>query len=125
MKDPERQGEKKQVSGLSSFDSVILYMDYTSSPSTSFTSSPGNCLYCCFPKTIRFVPLFSQFVSLLLKNIPSDITSHNVSNTLACPYKRACIVPQGQFLKHAEITFLHRDVTQTHCLGNGSKQKDG
>lgn len=96
-------------------------MDRTSYPPTPFTSSPGAVFSAVFQRPLGLC-LSSPIVSLLLKNIPCDITSCS-SNTLTCPYKRACILPQGQFLKYTEITFLHRDVTQTQSQ-NGLKQND-
>lgn len=52
---------------------------------------------------------------------------HNLSwrgsaNTLNCLYKRICVISQDQFLKHPEITFLHRDAKQTHKSQSGLKQ---
>ena len=73
-----------------------------------------------FSKDHQVCASLLQFVFLLLKNSPCDeIASHNVSltgstNTLTCPYKRVSILPEGQFLKYTEITFLHRDTTPTH-----------
>lgn len=68
------------------------------------------------------MPLFSKLFPCLFKTFPvilphtNNVSLTGSSNTWTCLYKRACILPQGQFLKYTEITFLHRDVTQTHSL---------